>query len=117
MRWTTSNWTRFGGAFGACVLMSAAALASEHGSKRVLFDFVSSEEQKSWRAVNDGVMGGRSKGAFDIEAQEATVRVIHREPPQGIRWPLVEPTSRPQAHCGSPIRAVRYLVPRPSYVA
>jgi uncharacterized surface protein with fasciclin (FAS1) repeats len=54
--------------------MSAAALASEHGSKRVLFDFVSSEEQKSWRAVNDGVMGGRSQGGPNVNPSDGMLQ-------------------------------------------
>ena len=70
MGWTTNNWTRFGGALGACILMSAAALASEHGSTRMLFDFVSSDEQKNWRAVNDGVMGGLSEGGPRVNASD-----------------------------------------------
>lgn len=32
----------------------------------VLFDFKSAQSGRSWQAVNDGVMGGRSQGSFRI---------------------------------------------------
>lgn len=70
MRRTTYDWTRIGGALGACVFMCAVALGNEQRTERVLFDFTKSEDQNTWRAVNDGVMGGRSRGQPRIRGAE-----------------------------------------------
>ncbi len=38
-------------------------------SSTMLFDFNSSSSMKNWKVVNDGVMGGLSKGSFVLNAE------------------------------------------------
>jgi len=35
-------------------------------SRRVLFDFKAADDSSSWEIINDGVMGGKSKGHLDF---------------------------------------------------
>ena len=51
--------------------MSPMERSSNPSSSMTLFDFESPDEA-SWQVVNDGVMGGRSKGFFEIK--EGTLR-------------------------------------------
>lgn len=49
------------------LLISLSALAI--GNDRVVFDFDSPKDVAAWSSVNDGVMGGRSSGRFQINAK------------------------------------------------
>lgn len=69
MRPKTSMSTWMGCAVGACALISSVAIAGESMEERVLFDFTSDAEQQHWKAVNDGVMGGRSLGAPVVQSR------------------------------------------------
>lgn len=45
---------------GLCIVSVAGA------EERMLFDFTNEQAPDQWQTVNDGVMGGRSDGQFDI---------------------------------------------------
>lgn len=51
----------------------AAAIGKGETSERVLFDFTRSEEQDAWQAVNDGVMGGLSRGVPTVRHDEGVL--------------------------------------------
>lgn len=50
----------------ALLLIGGATLAADDDKARRLFDFDNDDAAKQWQPVNDGVMGGRSKGSFKI---------------------------------------------------
>jgi monofunctional biosynthetic peptidoglycan transglycosylase len=50
-------------------LTSPLVIAEEQG--RVLFDFTGEQAPRQWQTVNDGVMGGRSKGEFEINDENS----------------------------------------------
>ena len=53
---------------GAMLLLvvGGAALAADEGAARTVFNFENDEASKQWGTVNDGVMGGRSDGRYEI---------------------------------------------------
>jgi NADH dehydrogenase [ubiquinone] 1 alpha subcomplex assembly factor 1 len=56
----------------AIVVFPISAAAAEEPKAEVLFAFSETKAGKQWRTVNDGVMGGRSDGRFQI-AEDGTM--------------------------------------------
>lgn len=50
----------------ALLATSAAATASQEPAMKTLFDFQAGSDEPRWVAVNDGVMGGRSRGGPEV---------------------------------------------------
>ncbi len=46
--------------------LSMLVVPTVYAAERTLYDFDESGAAKAWRAVNDGVMGGRSRGEFAV---------------------------------------------------
>lgn len=55
----------------ATVVILGWSLNTEKGKNKMLFDFAEGKNGSEWRAVNDGVMGGLSKGIFEVEGKAA----------------------------------------------
>ena len=49
-----------------CAAFPCAAPDPQESDARVLFVFDDDDAERSWRAVNDGVMGGRSSGRLRL---------------------------------------------------
>ena len=47
-------------------LLGGATLSADDAEMRTLFRFKDAEAARQWQTVNDGVMGGRSEGRFQI---------------------------------------------------
>lgn len=48
------------------VLTHSVSMAVAEEQSRAIFDFTGDKASKQWQTVNDGVMGGRSEGAFQM---------------------------------------------------
>lgn len=53
------------------VLTFTSSVAMAEEQSRVLFDFSGDNAARQWQTVNDGVMGGRSRGEFQITDEKA----------------------------------------------
>ena len=50
-------------------LLGGAVEAAAEEKQKMLFDFSEQDASRRWRNVNDGVMGGRSQGRYQINSQ------------------------------------------------